>query len=132
MTYLLDTNACIYYLNGTHPVLIRRVLDAGPQDLAVSTITVAELYFGAARSSRPEANFQRVEAFVSELGVRAFDRKCAACFGTIKADLLVRGKPTPDFDIAIASTAMALGLVVVTSDRHLAHIPGLHIEDWNT
>ena len=64
--FLLDTNACIHFLNGTHPSLSRRVLASGPDLLAVSALTVAELEFGAARSSRPRANRERLAKFFRE------------------------------------------------------------------
>jgi len=103
--FLLDTNTCIHYLNGTDAGLTRRVLVAGPERLAVSALTVGELHFGAERSSRPEANRERLETFFRELTVVPFDRMCGERFGRIKADLLSRGRPIPDFDVGIAATA---------------------------
>lgn len=130
MKFLLDTNACIHFLNGTSDRLVRRVLDAGPGRVAVSSITLAELHFGAARSARADANLERVEAFADELVSYPFDDECAARFGRIKAELLSAGRPTPDFDLAISAVAMTHGLTVVTADRHFADVPGLASVDW--
>ena len=130
MSYLLDTNVCIYYLNGDHPALVERILASGPESLAISTLSLAELHFGAHRSARPEANRRRVVALVRELATVGFDDACAEHFGRIKASLAALGQLIPDFDVAIAATAFAHGRVLVSSDRHLQRIPGLPLEDW--
>jgi len=128
--FLLDTSACIHFLNGTSDRLVQRILDAGPGKIAISSITLAELHFGAARSGKAEANLKRVEAFAEELVSYPFDDECAARFGRIKAQMLAVGRPTPDFDLAIAAIAMAHGLSVVTADWHFADVPGLASVDW--
>jgi tRNA(fMet)-specific endonuclease VapC len=130
MTYLLDTNACIYFLNGTPAPLIERILHCGPRGLAVSSLSVAELHFGAARSARRKANLERVHAFLRELKTEPFTDGCAAEFGRVKAELLKAGTPIPDFDIAIAATALALDYRVVSSDADLRRVRGLDVEDW--
>lgn len=132
MSYLLDTNVCIHYLNGENRDLVERILMAGPEPLAISTLSLAELHFGAARSARPEANRARVAAFVNELPTLSFDEACAEPFGRIKASLAALGRPIPDFDVAIAATAFASGRVLVTNDRHMKRIPGLLLEDWTS
>ena len=130
MKFLLDTNACIYFLNGTSDRLVQRILDVGPGKIGMSSITLAELHFGAARSARADANLERVEAFADELASYPFDDDCAARFGRIKAEMLSTGRPTPDFDLAIAAVAMTHGLTVITADRHFAEVPGLESADW--
>lgn len=130
MKFLLDTNACIHFLNGTSNRLVRRILDTGPGNVAVSSVTLAELHFGAARSANPDANLERVEAFAEELVSYPFDDECAARFGRIRAEMLSAGRPTPDFDLAISAVAMTHGLTIVTADRHFAVVPGLESADW--
>ena len=130
MKFLLDTNICIHYLNGRHSGLTERLLAAGPSRLAISSLTVAELRFGAARSARPEENDARVDRFVAELKTIPFDDSCARHFARLKADQVATGKPIPDFDAAIAATALARGMVVVSADRHVAGIQGVEVEDW--
>ncbi len=130
MKFLLDTNICIYYLNGKDSGLIQKILEAGPTMLAISSLSIAELRFGAARSAKPEGNDARIDRFVAELKSMAFDDSCARHFARLKAGQAAVGKPIPDFDAAIASTALAKDLVVVSADRHMAGIPGLEVEDW--
>ncbi len=93
--YLLDTNVCIHYLNGDDEELVERILALGPEPLAISALSLAELHFGAARSARPEANRDRIAAFVRELPTLSFDDDCAEHFGRIKAILADVGQPIP-------------------------------------
>jgi tRNA(fMet)-specific endonuclease VapC len=130
MNYLLDTNACIHYLNGSHERLVERVFAAGPRVLAVSSVTVAELVFGAARSTRRRANLERVRTLLSELSTVPFGDACAERFGHLKADLARRGMLLADFDIAIAATSLAGGRVLVSNDADMRRFPGLAVEDW--
>ncbi len=128
--FLLDTNTCIYYLNGTYPELTQRVLAAGPDQLAISALTVAELRFGADRSSRPEANRERLVSFFRELTILPFDRLCGERFGQSKAELFSRGRPIPDFDLGIAATAVASGRTLVSADGHMEEVGDLERENW--
>jgi tRNA(fMet)-specific endonuclease VapC len=128
--YLLDTNTCIYYLNGSHEELTRRVLAAGPDQLAISALTVAELRFGAARSSKPEANRERLVAFCQELTILPFDRLCGEHFGRLKAELFGKGRPIPDFDVGIAATAIVSRRTLVSADAHMGEIDELLRENW--
>ncbi len=132
MKFLLDTNACIHFLNGTSDRLVQRILEAGPEKVAISSITLAELHFGAARSGKPDANLERVESFAEELVSYPFDDECVARFGRIKAEMLAAGRPTPDFDLAIAAVAMTHSLTVVTAERHFTEVSGLASADWTT
>jgi tRNA(fMet)-specific endonuclease VapC len=107
MIYLLDTSICIYYLNRSHPSVVDRVAAEGPVHLAISALTLAELYFGADRSSRPAANRARLLVFSDELTVVPFDEPCSEQFGQLKTVLWKAGQTTSDFDIGIAATAIA-------------------------
>lgn len=130
MSWLLDTNACIHFLNGSSRSLVARVAEAGPSRLAVSTITAAELHFGAARSARPRANAERVAAFLAELNVESFTSDCASAFGDVKASALRIGRPMSDFDLALAATALVLGRALVTDDAAFRRVKGLSVESW--
>lgn len=130
MKYLLDTNTCIFFLNGTEPTVTRRILEVGPAGLALSCLSVAELRFGAARSAKRQSNNARIDRFTAEMATIPFDNDCARHFGRIKAEQLEAGRPIPDFDAAIAATAAAMGMVVVSTDHHMADISGIEVEDW--
>ena len=130
MRYLLDTDTCIWLLREREPVLAR-VRRASPDDLAVATMTEAELRYGALRSSDPARSLLRVEALLfSPVLVLPFDREAARLHGELR--LALRAQPIDDRDLVIASVAAARGLTLVTGNgRELARVPGLAVEDWS-
>lgn len=130
--YLLDTDMCIYLLNG-HPRLKARVAQVGVAILAVAIPTVGELYFGAYNSGRVEANVARVRAFLTPPGpqVLGIDEPAAEQFGRLKAFLRRAGRPIGDIDLFIAGVAVRHGLTVVTNNTgHFERISDLPLENW--
>ncbi len=131
MRYLLDTDTCIYILNGPTPLLRTRFEKENVASLAVSTLTEAELYYGALHSAKPEENRKRVEILISPFSRIPFDSEAAALFAPLKEDLIRRGKPIGVIDMLIASIAKSRGLTLVTNNlRHFQEIPGLSVENW--
>ncbi len=132
LRYLLDTDICIYLLNGNAYVKAR-VLQEGIEVLAIAIPTVSELYYGAYNSTRVQANVARVRAFLSPPGpkVLLIDEPAAEQFGRYKALLRREGRPIGDIDLLIASIARHHGLTVVTNNTaHFEHIPDLPLENW--
>lgn len=132
MTYLLDTDICIYWLKRSQPIL-ERVKTAGQNEIAVSAITVAELYFGAYNSARVTENLERAARFLEQISILPLTDSVLRKFGQVKSDLRKHGQLLPDFDLLIASTALAEGLVLVTNNvQHYARIAELRLENWLT
>lgn len=130
MTWLLDTNICVYLLNGNEQ-LKQKILEIGVQNLAISNAVLAELYFGAYNSSKIKSNIATIESFSKHLTVISDSVESARLFGRIKADLKRHGKRIEDFDILVASIALANNLTLVTHNTiHFARITDLRIEDW--
>jgi tRNA(fMet)-specific endonuclease VapC len=132
LRYCLDTDMCIYLLNG-HSHVKTRVAEAGVTALAVAIPTVGELYFGAYNSARVEANVARVRAFLLPPGpqVLLIDEPAAEQFGRFKALLRRAGRPIGDIDLFIAGVAVRHGLTVVTNNTdHFARLPALPLENW--
>jgi len=130
LKYLLDTNICVYLLNG-NAELKNRVAGLGTYSVVISNSILAELYFGAYNSRKVAENLQRIELFKKDLRVLPDSEESAMLFGRIKADLKSKGCAIEDFDILIASIAMANNCVVVTNnDKHFSRIEKLKIENW--
>lgn len=130
MKYLLDTNTCVYLLNGNE-ILKRKVKEIGVYSLSISNCVLAELYFGACNSKRVEENLRRIDLFKKNLSVLSDSEESARLFGKIKADLRTKGTIIDDFDILIASIAIANNHILVTNNTdHFERIEGLHIQDW--
>ncbi|MFZ2958557.1 MAG: type II toxin-antitoxin system VapC family toxin [Candidatus Ozemobacteraceae bacterium] len=132
MKFLLDTNVCIQWMNGEER-LRNRAVAAGSKGLFITNSILAELFFGAFNSGRVDANLARVETFIQGLNVMGGSQESARIFGRIKADLRKAGKPTQDFDLLIASVALASDFILVTGNqKHFESIPGLRIENWQS
>jgi tRNA(fMet)-specific endonuclease VapC len=130
MTFLLDTDTCIYWLRA-HPVVRQHLASAGPESVAVSVVTVAELRYGAACSSQPEENHQAIDDFLSGVAVVSLDETAAWEFGLVKATLRRAGHLIEDLDILIAVTALVHDLTLVSNNtEHFRRVDGLHIATW--
>lgn len=130
MKYVLDTNTCIYALKLQGRVA-ERLREHSPDDVGATIITVAELWFGARKSARPETTRREIDAFLGPLGVLPFDRAAAEAYARLRFDLERTGRPIGERDLLIASIALARGLTVVTHNvSEFGRVPGLKTEDW--
>jgi tRNA(fMet)-specific endonuclease VapC len=130
VTWLLDTNACIFLMKMREPITTR-VKQLGPEDLAISAITCAELWFGAAKSQHPQRSRAAQDTFLEPFRVVDFDAKAADRYAGIRAHLARTGRQIGDRDLMIAAIAVANRMAVVTSNAgELARVPGLAVEDW--
>jgi len=131
MRYLLDTNACISYMNGRAPGLREIFHSKAFSDIVISSITKAEMYFGSQKSQIPERSRAEQEEFFQNIDSLPFDDDAAEEYGSIRAYLERHGTPIGPHDMLIAAIARAKGLVVVTHNaKEFSRIPGLNIEDW--
>lgn len=129
--WLLDTDICIYLIKKKPERLLARLRQVDIRTVAISSITVAELQFGVAKSARPEQNALALAAFLAPLTVESFDDAAAASYGPLRADLERAGTPLGSLDMLIAAHAMALGRTIVTNNtREFERIEGLKIENW--
>lgn len=129
--YLLDTDIIIYSLKGHAAVLenLRRHRNAS---LCVSVISLMELYYGAYKSQRIESNLAKVKTIEKTLKTIQAGEEVVELFGMLKSKLEAKGQPADDFDLVIASTALAHNLILITNNtRHFQKIEGLRIENWS-
>jgi tRNA(fMet)-specific endonuclease VapC len=128
--YLLDTNTVSYAIKGS-PVAVRSKLKAlSRQDFALSAFTQAELFYGLAR--KPDAIRLRiaVEGFLRDSQVLAWDSEAAFAYGQLRAAQERKGRRLSHEDLMIAAHALALGLILVTSDQVFSFVDGMKTEDW--
>ena len=131
MRYLLDTNAVIRLSNNSHANLTRRARQVPSNDIAVSSIVMQELYFGAYRSRRQSQNLAVADALQFE--VIEFDRDDARQAGEIRAFLAEQGTPIGPYDVLIAGQAVARNAILVTHNvAEFSRVPRLRIEDWES
>jgi len=131
MKYLLDTNTCIYVINKKSQAIVERIRKKKPEDVAVSSITLAELEYGVSRSQYPDRNRVALLQFLFPFMIVDFDQMAAQEYGTIRTKLESVGKPIGPMDMLIAAQAKALNLIVVTNnEKEFKRVEGLRIENW--
>ena len=128
--FLMDTNICIYAMKGTFPSLGQRLLEE-QKSIFVSSVTVGELEYGAAKSRWGERTRQIFQAFLANYEIIPFDEMDAIYFGKLRAELTSRSTPIGVYDAMIGAQGVARNLVVVTHNtKEFCRIPGLRVEDW--
>ena len=131
MTYMLDTNICIYAIKNKPEQVLRRLKENLGKGLCISAITLAELEHGVEKSAHPEKNAAALLQFLAILDVLPFDDLAAVEYGRICAYLQKRGTPIGTMDMLIAGHARAGGLTLVTNNvREFARVPALRVENW--
>lgn len=133
MTYLLDTNTCINYLNGRSEKIRHRLEASTQQDIVLCSVVKAELYYGAAKSAKPEKNFEKIRRFEERFISLPFDDFAAEAYGNIRSRLERAGTPIGANDLMIAAIGVATACTVVTHNtREFSRVEGLTIEDWES
>jgi tRNA(fMet)-specific endonuclease VapC len=130
LKYLLDTNIVIYVLK-RRPKEVLEIFNRNASRMAISSITLSELIFGAEKSPNVDKNLEAIEEFVSHLDVLPYDAKASQQYGQIKAALEKRGEIIGENDIHIAAHAISQGLILVTNNlREFKRVPNLALENW--
>jgi tRNA(fMet)-specific endonuclease VapC len=128
--YALDTNSVSYFLKGKGRVG-ERLLAEAPADVALPSVVVYELEYGAARSGAPRGLRSRLDVLLESLRILPFGESEARAAARIRAGLEKLGKPIGPMDLLIAATAVAHGAVLVTHNaKEFRRVRGLQVEDW--
>ncbi|MEQ8959068.1 MAG: type II toxin-antitoxin system VapC family toxin [Coleofasciculus sp. C2-GNP5-27] len=129
--FLLDTNICIYIIRQKPANVLEKFQSLSPSDIGVSSITVAELEYGAYKSQRQEQNRAALSQFLMMLEILPFDAKATQTYGEMRAELEKMGIVIGAMDLLIASQALDRGITLVTNNvREFSRIPGLTWENW--
>jgi tRNA(fMet)-specific endonuclease VapC len=130
LKYLLDTNIVIYVLK-RRPIEVLKIFNINASRMAVSSITLSELIYGAEKSANIDRNLEAIEEFISHLEVLPYDAKASQHYGQIKASLEKRGEIIGENDIHIAAHAISQGLILVTNNLHeFKRVANLALENW--
>ena len=131
MLYLPDTNVWINHLNPAPSTLKTRLSAHPPSQIALCDVVKAELYYGAFKSTRLDANMSVLDTLFSDFVSFSFDGKAARIFGNIRADLARKGTPIGPYDLQIAAIALANDCILITHNTgEFSRIAGLKLEDW--
>jgi len=128
--YLLDTDTVIYSLKG-HESVAKNLREHIHDSIKISIITLMELYYGAYKSQRVESNLAKIKTLENSLEIVPLGLESAEVFGLYKSKLEKSGTLLDDFDLILASCALARNLTLVTNNiRHFGRIEGLKIANW--
>lgn len=136
MTWLLDTNTCIYLPTGKHPDYQRNILarlDSLPRNErpAISSVVLSELQYGVRKSRCRKTNQTLLDEFLLDFDLIDFGTGAAIFYGDLRADLEKRGKPIGPMDMMIAAHALSLGATLVTHNtKEFSRVKGLRLADW--
>ena len=128
---LLDTNVCIYFMKNSLPRLTEKLLSCDPAELLISSITVFELEYGAAKSRWGEKTRQNLALFLAPFNILPFSAEDAVTAGRIRGYLEQQGTPIGPYDVLIVAQALSRSIPVITHNTgEFSRIPNLKLEDW--
>lgn len=129
--FLLDTNICVFLMKNKYPAATRKLLSSDPSEIAVSSVTLFELEYGAAKSQWPEKNRNNVKLFLAPFTIVPFDGNDAVAAGEIRCLLEKAGTPIGPYDLQIAAQGLARGYMVVTHNTgEFSRVPNLKVVNW--
>lgn len=130
LKYLLDTNIVIYVIK-RRPIEVMGAFNDNAGRMAISAITLSELFHGAEKSAKVAQNLAVVEEFASLLEVLPYGSKASQHYGAIRTALERTGRPIGVNDLHIAAHARSEGLTLVTNNlAEFERVPGLLTENW--
>ena len=131
MKYMLDTNTCIYLIKNKPTTVLNAFQKRINDGICISSITLAELEYGVAKSTFPSKNAIALRQFLSAVEVLYFDNNAAAQYGDIRAVLQRKGNVIGPLDMLIAGHARARELTLVTNnEKEFTRVDGLNLENW--
>ncbi len=131
MNYLIDTNICIYIMNRKPPSVIEKFKAFDIGQIAVSSVTVSELWYGVAKSTNKQLNKKRLDEFLIPFDILPYDEQASRSYGQIRAMLEKKGKTIGPLDLLIAAHALSLNRILVTNNENeFSRIQGLAVENW--
>lgn len=131
MLCMLDTNICVYLIKRKPSHVVDKLRTFKPGEVTVSSITVAELHYGVAKSNQPDRNREALVEFLSPLEVLAFDEIASSHYGDIRNHLEKMGNSIGSMDLLIAAHARSLSLTLITNNlREFERVPGLRTDNW--
>ena len=129
--YMLDTNICIHIIRKKPGAVLRRLQRSRVSDIGISSITLSELEYGVAKSSKPQQNKLALTEFLAPIEILPYDDLAAQQYGELRAHLERKGKPIGSLDMLIAAHALSLKCILVTNNEvEFRRVPKLNIENW--
>jgi len=127
LSYLIDTDWIIHYLVGNEKI-VKKLLSLKEEGLAISIISLAELYEGIYYSTDPIGNERALKNFLTGVTILGIEEEICKIFGKERGRLRKKGRIVGDFDLLIASTCLYYHLILLTNNtKHYEGVKGLNI-----
>jgi len=131
MKFMLDTCILIHIIRERNLNIIRMLRTKMTGEVNMSAVTVAEMEYGAAKSSRPDENRDALYQFLSPLNILPFDQNAAYEYGLIRSYLERKGMIIGSLDMMIVAHARSIPATIVSDNvREFERVPGLTVENW--
>ena len=129
--YLLDTNICIYVINKKPRQVVKRIKQLKPNQIKLSSISMAELEYGVAKSLHKKKNRNALIHFASAFDIIDFNNSDAEAYGLIRAYLETKGQVIGPYDMQIAAQAISRNLILITNNiAEFSRIPSIKLDNW--
>lgn len=129
--YFIDSNTCIYFMNGKFPSVKDKFLSISPKEIKISAIVKAELLLGAFKSNTKEQTLKKVEKFLKPFEIVDFTNEMTYEYAAIRKELEQSGTPIGANDLFIVATTLHNNAILVTHNTdEFARVKNLKIEDW--
>lgn len=123
---LLDTNAAIALFKQD----VKLTSYVEQKSVLVPIIAIAELLYGAERSTKRDENIQKINTFAEKRKILPCTIETAHWYGKIMGNLRAKGRPIPQNDVWIASIALQYDLILLTQDKHFDNVDDLRTQNW--
>ena len=129
--YLLDTDICVYIIKKKPEQVLKKLVQQDIAHVAISSITLSELEYGAEKSPYREQEKRALAEFLAPLTVLPYAEDAAACYGEARAWLEKQGTSIGPMDLLITAHALSVKATLVTNNvREFKRVPGLKVENW--
>lgn len=127
--YMLDTDACIDLIKNRPDTMRIRLSRLLPEEVGISSIVAAELWFGISLSQMKRKNEAALKDFLEYVTVLNLPYEACPLYGKIRAGLQKKGTPIGAMDLLIAAHALLIDAVLVTNNtKEFSRVPDLKIE----
>jgi tRNA(fMet)-specific endonuclease VapC len=129
--YFLDTNTCIYFLNGKYDSVKEKMLSTSPNDISIPSIVKAELLLGAYKSKNRKSNTEKVEQLLAPFEIIPFEDLMTYVYADIRNKVEKKGEIIGPNDLLIAAIVkFNEGIIVTHNIKEFKRIEGLKVDDW--
>jgi len=129
--YVLDTNICIYIIKRKPTDVIARFRQTRISQIGISSITLSELEYGVAKSSKPDQNQFALAQFLAPLEISLYGDEAAQQYGRVRSLLEKQGTPIGSLDMLIAAHVLSINCILVTNnEKEFNRVPNLKIDNW--